>query len=301
MPEVAEIVILSQYLLTKLENRILEKMQIISGKYMRNKIKNIDLLDGTNKYIIKNIDTKGKLMWIELVNQKTNKSIYLTSHLGLTGFWSFQSSNSDRIKIIIGNVDDNKKYTLYYEDDRNFGNINILLTKQDLQTKLNNLAQDSLKTDFTENDFKNYITQKRTNKNIVHVLMDQKAIVSGLGNYLVAEILYHAKISPFRTLGSLSNLDLKKLVFAIKYITKLSYYNNSTGYMTHYDKFIDIHKKRIDDDIYPNYHADIKLKKNDKFTFKVYRQKKDPFGNSVSIDKTIQKNRSTYWVANVQK
>ena len=42
---------------------------------------------------------------------------------------------------------------------------------------------------------------------LVKVLMDQQALVSGIGNYLVAEILYDAKLNPHRELDKLSNKE----------------------------------------------------------------------------------------------
>jgi len=117
---------------------------------------------------------------------------------------------------------------------------------------------------------------------------------------LMAEILYDANVSPFRTTGSLSDNEILAIGRAMKYITKLSYYDNMTGYMTNFESFIPVHKERVKKGIYPDYHDDVKIKKGDTFEFKVYRQKKDPLGNPVSADKTIQKGRSTYWVPGVQ-
>jgi hypothetical protein len=71
--------------------------------------------------------------------------------------------------------------------------------------------------------------------------------------------------------------------------------------MTHFDDFIDIHKERVLKGIYPDFHNHIKIKNGEKFEFKVYRQKKDPDGNVVEADKTIQKTRSTYYSPKVQK
>jgi formamidopyrimidine-DNA glycosylase len=314
MPEGPEVTILSQYLLTKLEGRIIEKMEILSGKYSNNKMDNHDLLDGSNEYQVESIDSKGKLMWMTLKNIKTNEKIYLTSHLGLTGFWGFSEGKNDRLKFTIKDKDkDNKKkYFLYYEDDRNFGNIEIYKyqEKKDLDKKIDDLAIDALKGEYDIDDFVKvynaFLTKskKRKEQNITLVLMKQKksdGIVSGIGNYLVAEILYEAKISPFRTAGSLSDDEIRNLGKAIQYLTKLSYYDNTTGYMTHFDDFIDVHKERIKKSIYPDFHKHIKIKKGEKFEFKVYRQKKDPDGNPVEADKSIQKTRSTYYVPNVQK
>jgi formamidopyrimidine-DNA glycosylase len=309
MPEGPEVTILNQYLLTKLQDRILEKMEILSGKYSRDPMDNYKLLDGKTMYTIKNIASKGKLMWFVLEDQNTKKKIYMTSHLGLTGFWSFSEGQNDRLKFTIHNENHSKTHYLYFEDDRNFGNIEFYTNINDLNEKIDLLAPDSLKEKYTiknfvkwYNNFKNK-TKKREERNIVLTLLGQKkneGIVSGIGNYLVAEILYEAKISPFRTIGSLSDTEIKNLGEAIQYVTKLSYYNNSTGYMTHFEDFIPLHKERIDKGIYPNYHAHVKLDKNEKFKFKVYRQKEDSYGNKVEADKSIQKTRSTYYVPKVQ-
>jgi len=49
-----------------------------------------------------------------------------------------------------------------------------------------------------------------------------------------------------------------------------------------------------------NYHNDVKLKKDDIFEFKVYRQDEDPYGNEVKGDKIIT-GRTTYWSPIIQK
>lgn len=316
MPESPEVIITSQYLLTKLKNRIVKNMEILSGKYKRIHLQGKEFLDGTldktNEYQIKNIDSKGKLLWFSM--EKTSNpddKLFLVSHFGLTGGWSFHSSNdSDRIKITIINSDNDKKYYLYYNDPRNFGNIFITDNYQKLEIKINNLAPDFLKTEFTEQEFVNkfheYVkkSKKRSQLILFKLLMNQtktSGIGSGIGNYLAPEILYEAKLSPYRQLNSLTNQELSKLAYSIKYIMKLSYYNNSTGYMTNFGEFTEIHRQKIDSGFYPNYHPEIILKSTDKFEFKVYRKEKDPLGNIVQKDKSYAKNRSIYWVPNVQK
>lgn len=126
-------------------------------------------------------------------------------------------------------------------------------------------------------------------------------LVSGLGNYLTPEILYHCKLRPDREMGSLKTNEIINLSKSIKYKTKLSYYNNSTGYMTNFGDFIKLHKERIDNGQYPEYHTDTILKSKEIFEFNVYQKKKDPFGNDVTADKEINKGRTSYWVESVQK
>ncbi len=303
MPEGPEITILSQFLTSKIKDKLLVSISILGGKYKRIGLKNIDSVQNKN-YKILNVDCKGKLMWFELEND-----IYITSHLGLAGFWSFTKNKSDRIRFLIKSQTTEKEYTLCYQDPRNFGNIEIT-TKNDLCKKTIKLADDALKTSFTNKEFEEKIqkflevSSKRKNQPIFKVLMKQDkkdGLISGLGNYLTPEILYDCKISPAKKIGDLTKDEIHSLAYSIRYIIKLSYYNNSTGYMTNFGDFIKKHKQRIDNGEYPNYHSDIKLKKKDKFEFKVYQQKTDPLGNPVEANKDLNKDRTTYWVPDVQK
>jgi formamidopyrimidine-DNA glycosylase len=310
MPEGPEVTILSNYLLTILKGNIIENMEILGGKYLKKNFNNADIFND-EKYMIKKIDTKGKLMWFTLKNLKNNNLIYLTSHLGLVGFWGFKEGKNSRIKFNIKNK--NTDIFLYYNDDSNFGNIEIYTEKNIFDKKIDEIATDSLKDNYSISDFvdmyKNYLTKskRRNNQNITTTLMKQKksdGILSGIGNYLMAEILYMAKISPFRTLETLTEDEIIKLGEAIQYLTKLSYYNNTSEYMHNiedHDNYIKLHKKNIDNGVLSNYHDHIKINKNNKFIYKIYRKNKDPDGNNVEIDKTIQINRKTYWVPNIQK
>lgn len=307
MPEGPEVTILSQYLTSKLQNKLLNNINIISGKYKRIGIKGIDKILNKNYKIIES-DSKGKLMWIELDNN-LDGNIYITSHLGLTGFWSFTENKNDRIRIKITNPKSKKVHMLCYQDPRNFGNIEII-TKTELDKKLAKLADDALRTEFTntifENKIKNFlsVSSARANRPLHKVLMEQRAkdgLVSGLGNYLMPEILYDCKLSPSRTIGSLTISEINSLAQSIRYVVKLSYYYNTTGYMTNFGNFIETHKKKIDKGIYPNYQSTIVLAKTAKFEFKVYQQKTDSFGNHVEANKEMNAGRTTYWVPNVQK
>lgn len=151
MPEGPEVTILGQYLLTKLEGRMIEKLEIISGKYLKKGMKNSELFDGTKSYIVKNIESKGKLMWFTL--EDNNKEIYISSHLGLSGFWRFTEKQNDRLRFSVKDPSSQKTYKLCFEDDRNFGNIEIYTDKKKLQEKIDDLAPDALKSDYTIDDF----------------------------------------------------------------------------------------------------------------------------------------------------
>ena len=303
MPEVCEIIYTTQYLLTKLKGRYLVSMKIISGRYTHENLSGKNLINKYSPLKIKNIDNKGKFMWFELLNEKQNKIIYMLNTFGLTGHWGFKKNDSSRVQFNIENKDGTKKYNLYYTDARNFGTLKITDDINDLNTKLNKIGRDLLKTEFTDKDFAKWIKDfKYQDTKIIKILMTQeknKGLGSGLGNYLAPEILYHAKISPHRILNSLSNKEIKKLSHSIKYILKLCYTNNKIGYMENFKDFIEKHKEKVISGKYPDYHKNINVTGKE-FEFAVYRKKEDPLGNKVIIDKIIG-DRSTYWVPTVQK
>lgn len=295
MPEVPEIVMLTNYLNYKLKNRKLRKLEILSGKYVKKGMPNKNLLNTEHKFV--KTDSKGKLFWFVLTNTVTDKKLFISSHLGMTGSWRVDNEqmDNDRIRIKL----DNDKW-LYYNDPRNFGNINIFTENEFdiLQTKIDKLAPDALKTRWTDDEFVVWIENCKSRHVLFKVLTDQKLVLSGLGNYLTAEILYKAKLSPYRKLKSLSREEIVRLSKAIKYITKAAYVNNSEGYMEHFEDFIPVFKRKLDNGKYSDYHPEVSVTKP--FKFQIYRKNVDKHGYEVKAERKINKDRSTYWVPEIQ-
>lgn len=302
MPEGPEIIITTQYLNTKIKKKKMEKIEIIGSEYQANKIvKGFELTKNT-PLIIDIIDSKGKFMWFEMTD-KNGKKIYMLNTLGLTGRWSFHADKNIRFKFVIkSNSNVNKRYDLYYIDNLKYGTIMFTDDVNVLMKKLNQLAPDVLKSNMTDDELvaaiKYFNAHSRKNKNLVKVFLNQTAIVSGIGNYLIAECLYDAKLNPHRNLNDLSNNEIKTLAHSIRKITKNAYYKNTTGYMKYFKIFMKTHSEKIDKNIFPNYDPDIKIKTP--FEFKVYQQKTDPYGNIVKAD-MIVKDKRIYWVPKVQK
>jgi DNA-formamidopyrimidine glycosylase len=288
MPEICEVCLTSQYL-SSLIGCDIQSIDIISGRYKKKKMVGLNNLQYPLKII--DIDTKGKFMWFVLEHDE-NK-YYMLNTFGLTGKWFIGDIDFDRVRFNIASS--KKKYVLNFADIRNFGTIEITDNIDALNKKLNKLAPDLLKTSFTSTDLQNRLNQiKNQNKKIVEVLMsqDKNSIGSGLGNYLVPEILYNAKLSPHRTIKSLSKDDILHLSHAIKYILKWCYTNNATEYISHLQDFIKTRKG------FPKYLASTKVP-NKPFYFHVYRQKHDKLNNPIIGEKIIT-GRTTYWCPNVQ-
>jgi formamidopyrimidine-DNA glycosylase len=113
----------------------------------------------------------------------------------------------------------------------------------------------------------NSIVDKKKDMMIGIFLLEQKYI-SGIGNYLRSDILYDASISPFRSLTSLSDDNIKILHKSIHKIVKKSY---------------KIQKKN-------GLHS---------YPFLVYKQKKTKKMENVSH--TMIGTRFIYWVPSKQK
>lgn len=294
MPEGPEVVLLTQYINMNFAKKKITSMKIISGRYKHQKIKGFNINFPVR---LNHVDSKGKFIWFDMTDNDGNK-LYLMNTLGLTGHW-FKDGDKDaniRFTISFSNND------LDFIDNRNFGTIEFTDSNEKLQKKLTKLAPDVLKSDMSDNDLveiiNKFIKKSRKDMNLVKILMSQESIVSGIGNYLVAEILYDCKLDPHRSLDDLSSSEIKSLAHSMRKIVKKAYYKNISGYMSSYENFMKDHDVMIDKDIFPDYHPDIKVKS--KFEFKVYQQKTDPHGNNVSTDEII-KGRKIHWVKKIQK
>lgn len=282
MPEVCEVALTTQIIKKRLKNKILTNIEFTEGRWADTNPKGYKQFVKALPLKLINVDSKGKFIWFDFINpDDSNEHWYMWNTLGLTGMWSFFEPQYEKAKFTFEKSDD-----LYFSDMRNFGTFKFDNSLIDLEKKLKTLGPDFLKEDVDISSIKNY------NKPVVVVLMDQKMVGSGLGNYLTAEILYRAKISPYRMANSLSSKEIKSLSYWIEYMTKLCYQDNHIGYMVNLEDEAEKIKKI-------NYHPEIKLKNNE-FEFQVYRRKTDPYGNKVNADKII-KGRTTYWVPAVQK
>lgn len=295
MPEVCEVCLTAQYLSSMIGHKI-TKIKILSGRYEKNPIKGCETLEFPLK--IKKINTKGKFMWFTMTHN--DKTYYMLNTFGLTGKWSFEKLDFSHVKFYIENK--TKKYDLYFSDVRNFGTIEFTTDVKVLNKKLDKLGVDLLQTSLSDNEFQKIVQSlKNKKKKIVVVMMSQDAkdgIGSGLGNYLVPEILYRAKISPHRTISSLTKQDLIALNKAIKHQLKLCYISNTTNYISHLSKFLETHRKNVENGNFPDYHKNVKIGK-EKCNFNVYRREADDDNNPVTGEVIIP-GRTTYWVPDVQ-
>jgi DNA-formamidopyrimidine glycosylase len=278
MPEVSEVALTSDILEKYLLGQTITSTQILSGRYSKKLPEGYTEFQKNLPMKVTKIDTKGKFLWFEL-KTNDNEKWFIWNTFGLTGMWSTKEMPNARFQMTT------EKQNVYFSDTRNFGTLKFSHSSKALELKLKQLAPDFLKT-------KNINISKISKYKIpiYKILMDQKKIGSGLGNYLVPEILYRAKISPHRLGNSLTEKDLTNLLYWIKYTVKMAYTDNHTEYMVGLENEANKIKRKT-------YHPDVK---DGKFVLKVYQQKKDSYGNPVKKD-VIIKGRTVHWVPKIQK
>ena len=107
---------------------------------------------------------------------------------------------------------------LAFSDLRKFGKVELWRTEELINSKeIKKLGPEPLEKSFTFKIFKKVLENKKGK--IKQVLMDQ-GIIAGIGNIYSSEILWEAKINPFKKASELSGEELKKVYRAVQKILK---------------------------------------------------------------------------------
>ncbi len=253
MPEGPEILRMVDELYSVIDTELLS-FEIVSGRYSRNALDKIDEFRSLLPLRLTGIGVKGKFIWFEF------DEVTLWSTCGMTGKWSLQDEKHTHLHLQFS------EWMVYYADQRNFGTLKISFDPEELEKKLRSIGPDMLAygTSFEEMD---EAYQAKGHQTLPALMMNQK-LVSGIGNYLKAEALYRARLSPFRCYHELSDEERKRLFDVIRKIMQDSYQTRHTS-------------------------------SEDAFQLLVYRQNADPRGYRVINDQTDDK-RTTWWVPEIQ-
>jgi len=105
---------------------------------------------------------------------------------------------------------------LALSDLRKFAKVELWDSKE-IEKELSSLGAEPLSKNFTFKKFREVLLKSRGK--IKQVLMNQK-VIAGIGNIYSNEILWEAKISPFRMVKDLSDKELRGIYKAMKKILK---------------------------------------------------------------------------------
>lgn len=200
MPELPEVETIKRDLEKELTGAVLKRVIIHNEKFL----KRYHLSEGDFKVIegkpLENLHRKGKFLSL-LFDSKA-----LVFHLGLTGALILNpavSQSSHQHHDLLTLLFD--KGRLLFKDLRKFGKV-FLLSRKDLPEFLGHIGTDAL--EISPEDFKRLISHHRGR--IKEFFLSQKHI-AGLGNIYTDELLFRARISPFRRGLDLSEEEILKL------------------------------------------------------------------------------------------
>ncbi|MCX6765390.1 MAG: bifunctional DNA-formamidopyrimidine glycosylase/DNA-(apurinic or apyrimidinic site) lyase [Candidatus Moranbacteria bacterium] len=166
----------------------------------------------------------GKNIFIDLSGGKT---IYI--HLKMTGHLLVKNQKSkiknqkyfrEKVNLYIHHVwklkaQNAKLKTLEFSDLRKFGKILLVDTGKLREIKeIKELGVDIISPGFTQKFF-NALLDKKQNKKIRDILMDQR-LISGIGNIYASEILYEAGMLPVILAKNINSQERTKLYNSIK-------------------------------------------------------------------------------------
>lgn len=224
MPEGPEVLRVGR-VLQKYEGQKIYHAEVVSGRYMRTAISDLTRLQGA---MIKSVQVKGKLIVFHL--SKDGDEFAALSTLGMSGWWFGEKLKVQKyLRILleldtddaIGNVEHS---FLSFCDPRNFGTFKVVSAAM-ARVKLAELGADIMVDDFIE--FQKRVTRFGKNQTLAEGLLDQR-IAAGCGNYIRAESMYRAKLSPHRPMPSLVPNELMTLWQAMQKIGLDSFESQTT-------------------------------------------------------------------------
>jgi len=265
-PEGPEVKLIGENLAKMVCTRKLIGVMPLSGRYIKQPIDGLIDMQPRLPASVIGIGVKGKLIFWILDNDH-----FLLNTLAMTGTWASHHSLYARVRFDFDNGS-----PVYFVDTHNFGSLKFIYGRNHFKRKLDQLGPDMLSEQITCSQFVERLDTK-SHWPVCKALMDQ-SVVSGVGNYVKAETLYRAKISPHRTVGSLSGAEMSDLMREIQAVLKESY-----------EVLAAQQENRTDDD----------SRETTPDRFMVYGKKTDSLGNEVVREMTPD-GRRTHWVPAIQ-
>lgn len=276
MPEGPEVATVADALQAKLGGATLNRIQVTErSRYYENGLVGLETLELPVK--ISHIGSIGKRIVFYLVYGEEGRPAYLVSFLGMEGKWLYEPGNHSGIQLSITLPETQEDLELYFDDTRHFGSLVICMDVASWRRAMVGVGPDLLKDNIDSGEYIRVLSQPRLRNKLVGCFLLEQKYFSGIGNYLRAEILYAARISPWRTLESLDD-RLRHRLF--------------------------VHSRRIIQEAYEAHGLTISSYRDPdgrrgSYDVKVYMRTTDPLGNPV-IREDLGDKRMMHWVPNVQ-
>jgi formamidopyrimidine-DNA glycosylase len=272
MPELPEVARTVYSLNEAIKGDILEDVIVHSGRYAKHG--DPVGLSGFRLDLPATIDDiyfQGKLIIFEFTGWSGRKW-WAWNTLGMSGGWRNDQVKHSHVELIT------KSRSVFFTDVRNFGTLKFTDDVNETDKKKKTIGPNHLNDEISDSLFKERL-MRYPNRTMPEVLMNQ-SLIGGIGNYIKAEVLYIAGISPHRLVGTLSDNEFSALNKATLNVVRSSYARRGATISTY---------------------KDIDAENGDfKFYFRVYGRATCENGFQV-VRETTKDKRMTHWVPQIQK
>ena len=269
MPELPEVARTCLSLNTRLKGKNLLGIKIHSGRYSRHGVPaGWEDFERDLPILIESVDFYGKLL---VFTFKGKKTWWMRNTLGMSGGWKSNHSKHGHVELIYDGG------SVFFTDPRNFGTISFTDNPKAIESKIRSIGPNHLRDNISDQLFAERI-RKFPESDICAALMNQ-SLIGGIGNYIKAEILYRARISPKRKVKDVTDEEFGHLNKATEIVVRGSFING--GATIHSYTGMDWEEGN-----YP-------------FFFHVYGRSICENGYKV-ITETTSDGRTTHWVPEIQ-
>lgn len=276
MPELPEVELVTVSL-----NNLVKTRKIIAAELLRERLAPSnppkEFAAELKNAVINFVHRRGKHILFDLDNGKT-----LIAHLRMTGRFMLLPLERELPKYTHAIFYFTDEACLIFQDQRHFGMMKIVETKNLFETKeLKNLAPEPLSDDFTQKYFRE--TLKKSKKSLKEFLLDQTKVL-GLGNIYASESMFLAKVNPQILANQVSTKKANVLFEKAREVLTESIAHGST---------LNVNPENIDGSYYGGAYEN---------HWRVYDRENEPCVNcQTTIKRIIQGGRSTYFCPKCQK
>ena len=272
MPELPEVARTALSLNNAIQGENLNEVIIHSGRYVRHGDPfGLDRFRQDLPAKVDEVSFQGKLILFQFTG-KSGKRWWAWNTLGMSGGWRYDHTKHGHVEF---KTDEG---SVFFTDARNFGTIKFIDNEAETIKKMRSIGPNHLAQDIPDELFKERL-MKYPESTMPEVLMNQ-ALIGGIGNYIKAEVLYRAGVSPHRQVKTLSDIEFSKLNEATRDVVRSSFANRGASISTY---------KGMDGE-----DGDFV------FSFKVYGRNICEQGYPV-VKEVTREGRTTWWSPEIQK
>jgi formamidopyrimidine-DNA glycosylase len=160
------------------------------------------------------------------LKDRNGKSWWIWNTLGMSGGWRLEAGKHSHVEFRTS------KGTVWFNDPRNFGTLKFVDNEAETLKKINSIGPNHLQMEISDDLFKSRL-MLYPKVTLAQSLMSQ-SLIGGVGNYIKAEALYRAKLSPHRLVETLTDEEFSRLNAAVREVILGSFDNGGASISTYY-------------------------------------------------------------------